>query len=162
SSSRSALTRKRVSTMCATPTNKPLPCAAPRTQLARRRPTALAALALLAVLGAGFLTPLPAADPAEKPALTKVEDKFRSGGKDVIVERFAPAAEGKYPALVVLHAVDGIEGDAAELYRKAALSYAEQQYVVLLVHYFDRTGNTAADVKRYRALFVNHFTQKDP
>jgi hypothetical protein len=37
--------------------------------------------------------------------------------------------------------VDGVEADGL-LYRQQATKYAGKGYVVLLVHYFDRTGGT--------------------
>ena len=86
---------------------------------------------------------------------------FTSGGKKIAVEYFAPAAAGKHPVLVTLHAVDGIAGALAPMYRIIARDYAGQGYVVLLVHYFDRTGAGKKDVDEYRELFVNYFRRKE-
>jgi carboxymethylenebutenolidase len=89
------------------------------------------------------------------------KDTFPSGGKDIAVECFAPATAGRHPVLVTLHAVDGIDGDCARLYRSAARACAGRGYLVLLVHYFDRTGSAKADVAGYRELFADYFRRKE-
>src|SRR5262249_8626572 len=78
------------------------------------------------------------------------------------VECFAPAQAGKCPLLVTLHAVDGADGECSKPYHAAARLYAEQGYVVYLVHYFDRTGAARKDVAGYRELFVNYFRGQEP
>ena len=85
---------------------------------------------------------------------------FNSGGKKIAVETFAPAGNGKHPALLLLHGVDGLGTPEAKMYRDLALTYAGRGYVIVLVHYFDRTGATKEDHDEYRELFVNYFTQK--
>ena len=107
------------------------------------------ALALLALLAAPA-----AADPgAEAPQTRKVVDAYRSGSASITLERFEPAADGKYPAILLLHAVDGLEKPYGDQYRAAARRFAEKGYVVLLVHYFDRTGAGAKQVQAVSALF---------
>jgi carboxymethylenebutenolidase len=117
---------------------------------------AAAALTALALLSA------PAFAEGDRAAGAKPELKhFTSGGKEVAVECFAPAAAGKHPALVTLHAVDGIDGDCARLYHAAARACAGRGYLVLLVHYFDRTGSAKAEVAGYRELFADYFRRKE-
>jgi dienelactone hydrolase len=96
-----------------------------------------------------------AAEPAEgAPKTRKVVDAYRSGSVSITVERFEPAAEGKYPAILLLHAVDGLEKPYGEQYRSAAQRFAEKGYVVLLVHYFDRTGADAKTVQDVSETFL--------
>src|SRR6516165_4270618 len=85
---------------------------------------------------------------------------FDSGGKKVAVEIYAPAGDGKHPALLLLHGVDGLGAPEAKMYRDLASTYSGRGYVILLVHYFDRTGATKEDHDEYRELFVNYFTRK--
>src|SRR5437762_2275829 len=78
----------------------------------------LTALATLALLTASVRA-------QQKENEPKVEaGEFTSGGKTVAVEVSAPPKPGKYPALVLLHAVDGIEGEWAVLYRTLSKEYA--------------------------------------
>jgi carboxymethylenebutenolidase len=120
--------------------------------LAIRCLTALAALALLAA-------PLRAEEKDREPKVEKAE--FQSGGKAITVEISTPAKPGKYPVLVILHAVDGIEGDWAVLYRALCKEYSSRGYVVVLAHLFDRTDPKKTDRAAYRDLFVNHFSGKE-
>lgn len=115
----------------------------------------------LGVLGMSVLLTLAtgATARAEQPAAEPVREQFRSGGTDIAVESFEGSQGGKHPVLVVLH---GNDGACASLYRTTARTYAAQGYVVLLVHYFDRTGKSPADLARYRQLFFHHFRQECP
>jgi carboxymethylenebutenolidase len=118
---------------------------------------AFAALALLALLGTPALAEPVKADTEAKPEVRH----FTSGGKEIAAEYFAPAGGGKHPVLVALHAVDGVQGPLVPMYHDAARACAGQGYVVLLVHYFDRTGAAKKDVEGYRELFVNYFRRKE-
>jgi carboxymethylenebutenolidase len=110
----------------------------------------------LAVLGSCALLTASVAR-AERPAEPRhVEESFASGGATITVERYEPAAEGKYPALLLLHAIDGLAKPHGDLYRAAARRYAGKGYVVLLLHYFDRTGNAPEQVKAVREQFVHY------
>jgi carboxymethylenebutenolidase len=71
---------------------------------------------------------------------------FDSGGKPIQVERFEPAAAGKYPAVIMLHGADGPWRNK-ELYHGAARRLAARGYRVLFVHYFDRTGEGPKDAE---------------
>ena len=116
-----------------------------------------AALAALVLLGAPAFAEGDRAGPESKPDIRH----FTSGGKEVAVECFTPAAGGKHPVLVVLHAVDGVEGPLAATYRRTASACTGEGYVVLLVHYFDRTAAGKKDVEGCRELFVNYFQRKE-
>jgi dienelactone hydrolase len=70
--------------------------------------------------------------------------RFESQGKSISVERFEPKAEGRRPAVVVVHGSGGmIVGGYAT--REAARRLAQRGYVVHVVHYFDLTGTIIAD-----------------
>jgi carboxymethylenebutenolidase len=102
------------------------------------------ALAVLALLLAVTAPAARAEGPAEP---RRVEDTFRSGGKDIAVERYEPVAKGSYPAILLLHAIGGLEEPHGSVYRAQARRYAGKGYVVLLVHYFDGTGSAPERVK---------------
>src|SRR5947207_387283 len=99
-------------------------------------------LTLLALLGAPLAAP--AAHGEEKPGF--VEDRFVSGGKTIRVERFEPAAEGKHPTVVFLYGVDGIHAGNAGAYRGVARLQADRGFVVLIVHYLDRTETRPEEI----------------
>ena len=117
----------------------------------------------LAALAALVLLVAPAfAEPEKEGGKPKVETAtFKSGGKSVAVEYSKPTKPGKHPAVVLLHAVDGIDATWGPLYRDLAAEYAGRGYVVVLVHYFDRTDPDKKERAGYRDLFVNHFNRKE-
>jgi carboxymethylenebutenolidase len=75
-----------------------------------------------------------------------VESKgsFESQGKTISVEKFEPKAEGKHPAILVLHGAGGMEIGGRE-FREFARGLARRGYVAHVVHYFDQTGTVRAD-----------------
>jgi dienelactone hydrolase len=89
-----------------------------------------------------------------------VEDCFISGGKTVRVDRFEPAANGKHPAVVFLHGVDGIHPGSAGTYQAVARSLADRGFVVFIVHYFDRTDTQPADSAALLKGFRAHLLQE--
>jgi carboxymethylenebutenolidase len=127
------------------------------------RDTSRPPLRPLAALAALLLLVAPAfAGPGQEGCKPKVETAtFRSGGKSVAVEYSVPTKPGKYPAVVLLHAVDGIDETWGPLYRDLAVEYAGKGFVVVLVHYFDRTDPDKEERAGYRDPFVNHFARKD-
>jgi len=78
---------------------------------------------------------------------------FHSKGKVIRVEQFLPAGQGKCPTLIVLHGSDGLESNG-EGYRAAARAAVERGYLVLLVHYFDRTDTVEADLGAIKKNFL--------
>jgi carboxymethylenebutenolidase len=67
---------------------------------------------------------------------------FESGGRDVHLDCFLPAANGRrFPAVIGLH---GSGGGHASMADPASL-LAEQGFAVYVLHYFDRTGTTEID-----------------
>ena len=64
---------------------------------------------------------------------------FQSGGRTISVERFLPKSSKPAPIVIALHGSGGTpEGGAAQYGR----ALAGQGYIVLVAHYFDRTGHT--------------------
>lgn len=101
--------------------------------------------------GPALAEPAPS-QPAGK--VRRVKDTFPSGDKPIAVEIFEPVAEGKHPAVVLLHALDGLEGGDGSFYRCAAETCAARGYVVLLVHYFNRTGTRGEEWQDLREQFL--------
>ncbi len=100
-----------------------------------------------------------------------VDTAYTSGGARIDVERFAPAARGRHPAILVLHPSDGVAGSGAQYVRRYAQELALNGYVAYVVHYFDRTGDTRTDDPREDAEFpvwtgaledAVTFAQRDP
>jgi dienelactone hydrolase len=117
----------------------------------------------LVVLGVFALLAGPAAaDPGtEAPKTRVVRDTFLSAKKSITVERFEPAAAGMHPAIVLLHAVEGLEKPFGEQYRAAAQRFAERGYVVVLLHYFERTGTDPKTVKAVSETFLKFARGED-
>jgi carboxymethylenebutenolidase len=67
--------------------------------------------------------------------------QYRSGETPVTVECFAPVAEGKFPAVLLLHGSGGLEQSTGDLFREIARGLSSQGYVVLIPHYFERTAH---------------------
>jgi carboxymethylenebutenolidase len=75
-------------------------------------------------------------------SITQSQLSFESGGKDIRLDCFLPAANGqRFPAVIGLH---GSGGGHASMAAPASL-LAEQGFAVYVLHYFDRTGTTEID-----------------
>jgi carboxymethylenebutenolidase len=85
-----------------------------------------------------------------------VQETFLSAGKKIAIERYEPVEAGKYPAVMLLHAIDGLSKPDGETYRAAARRYAVKGYVMLMVSYFDSTGNGEEQVKEVREQFLRY------
>jgi carboxymethylenebutenolidase len=96
-------------------------------------------LALLAL--SSNVTPAGEAGPgAPRAKVTTSVKSFESGDKPITAEWFRPERKGPHPAVLLLHEAGGMHPEAAPLLRKYCTLLAGEGYVVLLVHYFDRTG----------------------
>lgn len=98
-------------------------------------------------LGLTFAGPAPAqfgGTPTKKTVST-----FTSGGQKIGLWTYEPKAVGKYPAVVMLHGIEALEGlDKFKTnYDFVAHQVAGKGYVVCLVHYFDRTRRPGEDLK---------------
>lgn len=82
---------------------------------------------------------------------------FRSQGKSIAVERFAPKAPGKHPGIIVLHGAGGMRPEGFGFaFREYARQLARNGYVAHIVHYFNRTGHeVAADEAMMKAHFAD-------
>ena len=70
-------------------------------------------------------------------------EEYRSGEATVSLEWFAPAARGRFPTVVLLHPSGGMDVGTAAIFRASGREFAERGYVVLIPHYFERTGHVA-------------------
>ncbi len=79
---------------------------------------------------------------------------YRSKDKQIRIERYSPAAKGRYPAVLLLHGGGaGFRGDASGL-RATARDFARRGYVALLPHYFEQTDTLVSDVPTVNREFV--------
>jgi dienelactone hydrolase len=69
-------------------------------------------------------------------------DRYPSGEARVTVEWFAPALRGKFPAILLLHGSGGLDPGTAQVFRAMGRDFAQQGYVALIPHYFERTDHT--------------------
>jgi len=67
--------------------------------------------------------------------------RFPSGEAKVSLEYFTPAAPGSFPAVFLLHGSGGLDPGTAYVFREIGRDLANQGYVVLIPHYFERTGH---------------------
>jgi carboxymethylenebutenolidase len=81
-----------------------------------------------------------AAPPAVAEEAKDTTSAFTVAGRPVRMEQFAPQAEGKQPAVILLHGSGGLPERDHRVYRHVARALARAGYVALLVHYFDSTG----------------------
>jgi dienelactone hydrolase len=91
-----------------------------------------AAIALSATMTLGLAVAV------EPGAIAESDETFKSRGKDVIVDLFAPSAPGKYPAVIVLHGRNGVGEGKRSGTHQAARELAQAGYVTLVPHYFGR------------------------
>lgn len=110
---------------------------------------------LLALLPSTILF-APAAIGADAPetGIVQSSGSYLSQGKMIRVERFEPRAEGKYPAVMLLHGSAGMAIGGKEL-REAGRKLAAEGFVAHLVHYFDATGTRRADKQTMINKFPN-------
>ena len=82
-------------------------------------------------------------------------DQYPSGDAQVTVEWFAPAARGRFPAILLLHGSGGLDPGTAQVFRAIGRDFAEHGYVVFIPHYFERTNHTVGQPfreKEFEAL----------
>jgi carboxymethylenebutenolidase len=89
------------------------------------------------------------------PSIVDRTSAFPSYGRAINVDCFEPTTAGKHPAVILVHGADGLM-TYQEKYRAAAHSLASEGFVVLLPHYFDRTGLQEAPD---RVLINQHFRE---
>jgi dienelactone hydrolase len=80
--------------------------------------------------------------------LTKSAATFESGKKQIKVEWFKPQGRGPHPAILLVHESAGMTPFPAKIFRAYCELLAGKGYVVLLVHYLDRTGHERVDPRK--------------
>jgi carboxymethylenebutenolidase len=68
--------------------------------------------------------------------LTESTETFKSHGQDVIVDVIGPSAQGRYPAVIVLHGHGGLGDGRQSGMHSFARKLAGAGYVALVPHYF--------------------------
>ena len=68
-------------------------------------------------------------------------ERYPSGSKQVTIECFAPAAPGKFPAVLLLHGSGGLEQATGPTFREIAATLAFRGYVALIPHFFEKTDH---------------------
>jgi dienelactone hydrolase len=83
---------------------------------------------------------------ANRPAIAGVREgieRFPSDDAKVSLEYFRPTASGKFPAVFLLHGSGGLDPGTHYVFREIGRDLADQGYVVLIPHFFERTGHEA-------------------
>jgi len=70
--------------------------------------------------------------------IVESDQTFKSRGKEITVDVFAPREAGKYPAIMVLHGHGGVGEDKRSWSHEQARRLAGTGYVALVPHYFGR------------------------
>jgi carboxymethylenebutenolidase len=78
---------------------------------------------------------------AQEVQVQEAVHQYRSGETRVTVECFAPLAEGKFPAVLLLHGSGGLEQSTGDIFREFARGLSSEGYVVLIPHYFEATAH---------------------
>ena len=84
-------------------------------------------------------------------------DRYQSGDARVTIEWFAPAARGKFPAILLLHGSGGLDPGTAQVFRAIGRDFTERGYVVLIPHYFEGTNHIVGQPfqpKEFQALMA--------
>jgi carboxymethylenebutenolidase len=117
----------------------------------------------------GIQSALPAAAPSPSPATAaapsddrpsptvfapseRTSKTFMSGHRDITYDRFMPAGGGSHAAIILLHGDGGLPPQE-DRFEEFAANLAKHDYVVEIVHYFDRTGTIAASAPDKLAHF---------
>jgi len=79
----------------------------------------------------------------------KTVTTFASSGQNIGLWTYEPTKPGKYPLVILLHGVEGLEGldKYADKYDLVARRVASKGYTVYMAHYFDRTRRNSEDLK---------------
>ena len=73
-----------------------------------------------------------------------ISSSFMSGHRTIAYDRVSPAGGGTHPAILLLHGDGGLPPQN-DRFQEFAAALANRQYVVEIVHYFDRTGTIVSD-----------------
>jgi carboxymethylenebutenolidase len=78
--------------------------------------------------------------PKPAPNFSPTKVTFESGKTKITAEWFRPEGTGPHPAILLVHESAGMKLLPATVFRHYGSVLAREGYVVLLVHYFNRTG----------------------
>lgn len=104
-----------------------------------------------------WLTPYATA--ADRPAAVKERaEKYPSGDQELTARVFSPDKPGKAPVVVLIHGADGLQFERwVQVYGRMARAIAGHGYLVVMPHYFEKTGSNFGDLgtilKNYPAWF---------
>jgi dienelactone hydrolase len=84
-----------------------------------------------------------------------VTDVLGVDGQSVTADRFEPVAAGNHPGVVLLHGLDGMY-ETAPLYHETARHLARNGMVVVIPHFFERTGTS----RDHRGELKAHFERR--
>ena len=80
-----------------------------------------------------------------RPTVAEEVATVKSGSEDLKVDVYRPAGTGRHPAAILLHGSGGIHAFTASNMNRYAAALAEQGVTAYVVHYFDGTGDWAAN-----------------
>jgi carboxymethylenebutenolidase len=109
-------------------------------------PGHLALLVLAATLVVGMAAPGP-------DEIVESDQTYKSRGKEMTVDVFAPGAAGKYPAIIVLHGHGGAGQNKRSSSHELARRLARTGYVALVPHYFGRLKPDPKDGRKNARSF---------
>jgi carboxymethylenebutenolidase len=78
---------------------------------------------------------------AQEMQVQEAVHRYKSGETQVTVDCFAPAAGGKFPAILLLHGSGGLEQSTGDLFREIARGLSSEGFVVLIPHFFEKTAH---------------------
>ena len=73
----------------------------------------------------------------------RISKTYMSGHRDIAYDRLTPAGGGVHPSIILLHGDGGLPPQE-DRFEEFAATLVKRDYVVEIVHYFDRTGTIAA------------------
>lgn len=87
-------------------------------------------------------------------SIKESEESFKSRGKDFAIDVFSPEAEGRYPAIIVVHGHGGLGEGKRSICHEQARRLAREGYVALVPHYFGRAVPEKKDARKNARSFA--------
>ena len=121
-------------------------------------PAAVVASLILVAFAACSSGLLHAAPPAARQPVQESTTQVKSGSEQLRVDIFTPRTAGRHPAAILLHGSSGIHKFGSGTIERYAHALAEQGIDAFVVHYFDGTGDYAADDSVEQANYFHWVT----